>query len=110
VGVLVDLMVNTMFDPPMGELRLLLGIVGSQMVLLMVLVLMVFLLMARTRLFRAGQVSELMSEYRNFLGITVVHFLLFFGTRTYRVVRQLPATSGLVARPSEARLGAPREL
>ena len=85
---LVDLMVNTMFDPPMGELRLLLGIVGGQMVLLMGLVLMVFLLMARTRLFRAGQVGELMSEYRSFLWVTVLHFLMFFGTRTYRVVRQ----------------------
>lgn len=80
-------MVNTMFDPPMGELRLLLGIVGGQMVLLMGLVLMVFLLMAQTRLFRAGQVGKLMSEYRNFLGITLVHFLMFFGTRVYRVVR-----------------------
>ena len=55
--------------------------------LLIGLVLMVFLLMARTRLFRAGQVGELMSKYCQFLGITIVHFLMFFGTRIYRVVR-----------------------
>jgi hypothetical protein len=57
------------------------------MVLLIGLVLMVFLLMARTRLFRAGQVGELMSNYRQFIWVTAVHFLLFFGTRIYRVVR-----------------------
>lgn len=59
------------------------------MVLLIGLVLMVFLLMARTRLFRAGQVGELMSNYSQFIWVTAVHFLLFFGTRIYRVVRTL---------------------
>jgi len=82
--VLIDLLINTLFDPPMGELKLILGIVGcaprrasadcargrlprvpadacacacsAQLVLLMGLALMVFLLMARTRLFRAGEV------------------------------------------------------
>ena len=57
------------------------------MVLLIGLVLMVFLLMARTRLFRAGQVGELMSNYRQLIWVTAVHFLLLFGTRIYRVVR-----------------------
>jgi hypothetical protein len=61
------------------------------MLLLIGLVLMVFLLMARTRLFRAGQIGELMSNYSRFLGVTGVHFLLFFGTRIYRVVRTLPS-------------------
>lgn len=60
------------------------------MLLLIGLILMIFLLMARTRLFRAGQVGELMGKYSQFLILTSVHFLLFFGTRIYRVVRVHP--------------------
>ena len=75
------------------RLTLVIDTVGRrvQMLLLIGLVLMVFLLMARTRLFRAGQIGELMSNYSRFLAITGVHFLLFFGTRIYRVVRTLPS-------------------
>ena len=36
--------------------------------------------------------GQLRSKYRVFIWMTVVHFLLFLGTRMYRVVRVYPCT------------------
>ena len=40
-----------------------------------------------------AQVFELLRKFRTFLGVTTLHFLLFFGTRIYRVVRLYPFSS-----------------
>jgi hypothetical protein len=59
------------------------------------LALLVFLLLTKTRLFRAGQVFELLRKFRSFLGVTTLHFLLFFGTRIYRVAATMTFTPHL---------------
>lgn len=94
-GIFVDLLINTIFDPPSGGLSFLLAVFGAQMLLLIGLALLVFLLLTRTWQFRAGKVIELMQKFLSFFAITGLHFLLFFGTRIYRIVATMSFTPHL---------------
>jgi len=88
-GIAVDLLINTIFEPPLGDAPYLLAILGVQLAVLFGVTLFVYTLFTSTRLFRQGLIGKLLGQHKAYLGIFLVNFALFFAAKLYRVVAAL---------------------